>query len=88
MAGGAYPVPPGPSILDKLWAEMDHQLGKLMALDAVDFPHEEAFELASTGQKGMCLGIAKCLAIMLAPYDPDVDAVRAEAMERWEARRS
>lgn len=82
MAGGAYSVPPGASILEQLWELMDQQLGKLMAISADDFPHEEAFELAEAGQKGMCLGIARCIAIMTNPYDPDVDEVRAEAMRR------
>lgn len=85
MAGGAYPVPPGPSITEQIWDEMDHQLGKLMSLKEEGWAPGDKQLAAQTGH---CLGIAKCLAIFMNPYDPDVDAIRAEAMRRWEARRA
>lgn len=84
MPIGGYKVPPGPSIVEMLWAEMDRQLGKLMSL--IDDPGTDGV-LDRRGQEGMCLGLAKALAIMLTPYDPDVDAIRAEAMERYQAGR-
>lgn len=37
---------------------------------------------------GQALGLATALAMIANPADPDVDAVRAEAMERWELRHS
>jgi hypothetical protein len=69
-------MPQGPSILEMLWEELDAQLSKLM-----DMPEQDRAQAAH------CLGIAKCIAIMQNPYSPDVDAVRREAMERWEAKR-
>lgn len=35
---------------------------------------------------GQAFGLAMALACIANPADPDVDAVRADAMERWEAR--
>lgn len=33
--------------------------------------------------KGKALGIAECIALILQPYSPNVDAVRSAAMERF-----
>lgn len=70
----------GRSILEMLWKELDFQLCKLMAL---------AYETQEQGsaQQGHCLGLAKAIAIMTNPYDPDVDEIRREAMKRYEANR-
>lgn len=35
---------------------------------------------------GYALGLATMLATFINPYIPDTDAIRAEAMKRWEAR--
>jgi hypothetical protein len=80
-----YTVPPGPSIIEKLWAELDQQTGKMMEIKRHEegSPTEEEHELAEAGQRGMCLGIAKALSIILNPYNPDVDEVRREAHRRY-----
>lgn len=71
----------GPSLRELLWREMDNQLGKLLAIQ-----EEESPEIVAA-QRGHCLGLAKALAIFINPYDPNVDAIRREAMERWEEQR-
>lgn len=72
----------GRSILEMLWDEMLNQYGKLLAvMEGPSTPAEVQ------GQKGTCLGIAKCIAIMTNPYDPDVDAIRRETKERHEQAR-
>jgi hypothetical protein len=43
-------------------------------------------ELATLRDKAS--GIALALAIFTNPYQTSVDAIRAEAVERWEARQS
>ena len=40
------------------------------------------------GDKFLALGIAECVAIFTSPYSPNVDAVREEAAERWNARKT
>lgn len=48
------------------------------------------YERLMTGQDaeedvGLAQGIAFCIAVACNPYIPDIDAVRAQAAERWEA---
>lgn len=69
----------GLSILERLWEQLDLHVAALM--DAKENPSAIAGEEAAL--KGGCLGIAKCIAIMTNPYDPDVDEVRRKAMERY-----
>lgn len=35
--------------------------------------------------RGQAQGVAYAIAVLSNPYKPDVEAVRTEAMERWEA---
>lgn len=81
-----FRVPPGPSILEMLWARMDEQLEELLRANQVRYDRSEDglnnYDIEAATATGHCLGIAECIAIMTNPYDPDVDAVRAEAMRR------
>jgi len=48
------------------------------------------YERLMTGQEaeddvGIAQGVAYCIAVACNPYRPDIDAVRAQAAERWEA---
>lgn len=80
-------IPPGPSIIEKVWAELDAETNTLMAIRGeCHFETEEEQELAEEAQRGLCLGIAKALAIVLNPYEPDVDEIRREAMRRYKTR--
>lgn len=79
----AFAVPPGPSILDKLWAELMQQTGKLLALR-----QEGGLAGMDIGpQEGHCLGLAKAIAIVLKPYDPDVNEVRREVVRRLKEKK-
>lgn len=36
--------------------------------------------------RGQARGVAYCIAVMTNPYEPKMDDIREEAMERWERR--
>lgn len=61
--------------LTRMWEHMDDVMERLMN------------DLADPDDKGFALGVATCLAILSQRYseEPDVDAIRMEAMERFEA---
>lgn len=49
-----------------------------------DTDMENADELDVAEKKGQAQGVAMCIAIIRSPYYPDVTAVKAEAVRRWE----
>ena len=63
----------GKSIKEHIWSELVMTIDGLMSGE----PDEE--------ERGYARGLATALAYLYNPIAPDVDAVRAEAMERWEA---
>lgn len=68
------PVYGGPTLLEALWNEMDRLMEGLMTgADAED-----------GGDRYRAQELAWVIAIVTNPYDPSVDRIRAEAMERWE----
>ena len=83
LRGQAFAVKPGPSILELLWRELDDQMGKLIALMDQGWGESDPVR---RGQSGHCLGLAKAIAILTNPYDPDVNAIRAEAVRRHNAK--
>lgn len=72
----------GPSILESAWAMLDELVDQIMS-DKLSLPGSE--EPATVGE---ALGVARVIALFLNPYNPNVDAVRAEAMQRWEDRQA
>jgi hypothetical protein len=67
----------GPSILELMWKELDAVIDQI--------------QQTSNGQemrqlRAEATGIAKCVAIILNPYKPDVNAVRQFAAARLEER--
>lgn len=70
----------GKSVLDLLWEHLDAFVDELMA------PAHEGGELDRAERKGHAYGMAEAIAVITNPYHPDIDAVRADAMERWEER--
>jgi len=67
------PIYGGPTLLEALWSEMDRLMEGLMTgADAED-----------GGDKFRAAELAWALAIVSNPYNPSVDAIRAETMERW-----
>lgn len=89
----------GPSIIERLWAELDNIMDRLMS-DGL--PGEEPYESqgydveglqhvrdvwqAYGEERGKAQGTAYALAMMTNPYKPDIEGIRATAVERWEAR--
>lgn len=92
----AYPVPPAPSLLETMWGRLDEITAELMR----DYAEYDKFFDGADGEgagireewlieqaklKGEALGVAWCISVVQSPYAPDVDAVRAEAMVRYQA---
>lgn len=70
----------GKSVLDLMWERLDAFVDELMA------PAHEGGELERVERKGHAYGMAEAIALITNPYHSDIDAVRADAMERWELR--
>ena len=69
------PIYGGPTLLEALWDEMDALMERLMT----DQVSEDG------GDKFRAQELAWVLAIVTNAYDPSVDRIRAEAMDRWNA---
>jgi hypothetical protein len=63
----------GRSIFEMVWDELDAVVERMMNGGEAET------------DKGMALGLASALAIIKNPYRPDIEAVREEAMARYEA---
>lgn len=86
MAGGAYPVTPGRSLVEILWEDLLSCIDRLMDKDELDLPEDDP---DNNRLKGRAEGVAWCIAVILhSPKTPDINEVKAEAMERWEASRT
>lgn len=79
----------GKSILEMLWEKLDSRLEQLMADGE---PHPDGLpnygraEFAEWGrQQGRCEELAFAIALMTNPYEPDLPAIKEEAMRRWES---
>lgn len=64
----------GKSILESISDELDATMDSLMDGE----PDEE--------ERGYARGLATAIAFLYNPINPDVDQVRADAVERWEER--
>lgn len=78
-----YPVPPGPSILETMWVRLVEETEALLDLNGWGRSDPE-----KTKQIGKCIGMAEMIAVLLNPYNPNVDEVRAEVMRRIGERTS
>lgn len=67
----------GKTILEMLWAELDAVMDRLMSEPAED-----------GRDPGRAEGVAYCIAVMQNPYLPNIDAVRDQAMDRWEQQQA
>lgn len=65
------------TLAEVYWDELDRLVELLMSDHETEVPREE---LAAEAR-----GVAFAIAHIQDPYAPSVEAVRAEAMERWEA---
>lgn len=79
----------GPSILEQAWAMLDEIVDRIME-DKLGIRGEEGEPLGvpEASDVGEAAGIARVIALFVNPYNPSLDAVRAEAMQRWEDRQS
>lgn len=82
-SGEGFAVPAGPSILESLWKELDSIMVQLMSYPSpstiTPSPDQAKF-------RGIAVGLATAIAILINPYERNIDAVRAEAAARYEAR--
>ncbi len=72
------PIYGGPTLLEALWNEMDRLMEGLMT----DADAEDGGDRFRAGE------LAWVLAVVTDPYNPSVDAIRAETMRRWEEQQS
>jgi hypothetical protein len=75
----------GPTLRELCLRELDKIMDTLMdaRLKRIDLLDE-----VQTGLREKASGIALAIAIFTNPYSPNVDAIRAEAVDRWETRQS
>jgi hypothetical protein len=88
----------GPTLLEALWTEMDRLMEALMTGETADDnckikgyhgvpapydDHQADCEHWDNGDRYRAEELAWVIAIVTNPYDPSVDRVRAEAMDRW-----
>lgn len=68
----------GKSILEMYWDELDGLMLVLMDPDE---------DLASVEmRKGRAEGVAWCIAVLVNPYHPDINTIRAQAVDRYNDR--
>lgn len=94
------PIYGGPTLLEALWSEMDRLMEALMTGQTADDSckikgyhgvpaayddHQANCEHWDNGDRYRAEELAWVIALVTNPYDPSVDRVRAEAMERWNA---
>jgi hypothetical protein len=73
-------MPKGPTLLELMWAQLDRLMRQLLD----DGPTQKERETWEYHQLiGRAQGVAFCIATVVNPYKTDVDAVRREAMERY-----
>jgi len=92
------PIYGGPTLLEALWNEMDRLMEALMTGETADdscrqkgyhgvpAPYDDfqaPCEHWENGDRYRAEQLAWVIAIVSNPYDPSVDRVRAEAMDRW-----
>lgn len=71
----------GPSARERIWIRLDSHTDGLMSKST------EEFKFGAV-PKAEAATLAWCLAVMDNPSDPDVNAVRKEAMKRWKERQN
>lgn len=65
----------GKSIVEMLWEELDAIVDRIMSDAAAEDGRDP----------GRAEGVAYAIAVINNPYGPNLDLVRGQAMERWEA---
>lgn len=68
----------GRSISGHLWSQLDESMEHILS--------GELDDAEKARMQGKALGLATAVALIRSPHAPDIDAVRAEAKERYDAR--
>lgn len=71
----------GPSARQRIWIRLDSHMDGLMGKSDFDLKYAAV-------PKAEAAMLAWCLAAMDNPADPDVDAIRKEAVKRWKERQN
>lgn len=71
------------ALLEEGWKELD-TIVELIMSEGEDPGMSVDGALRRGELRGQCQGIAYMLAVLVNPYAPDVEAIREEAMRRWE----
>lgn len=74
----------GKSIREMAWGKLVEAIDPLMPGGDLEGADSDGWPIAL--QRGTCLGMAEVIAIFENPYNPNVDAVREEAVRRWETQ--
>jgi hypothetical protein len=85
------PIYGGPTLLEALWTEMDRLMEALMtgqgneedACGGTDCVYTGPCDHPDNGDKYRAQELAWVLAIVENAYDPNVNRIRAKAMDRW-----
>ena len=72
----------GRSLLELMEDSLDEIVWQLALAGA----HPDTPDAATVLLRGRARGVAECIALVRTPYAPDVDAVRAAASSRYQAR--
>jgi hypothetical protein len=73
----------GRTLLSIMWEDLMACIRDLMDKDSLDLTDDNP-EL--NRRKGRAEGVAWCIAVLThSPRTPDINLIKAEAMERWEA---
>lgn len=85
----------GKTLIEIIWEELDAVVDRLKTEGKPKLPSasrtqeqswkDQAEQWQAYGEeRGQAQGLAYALAVLTNPYNVDVDAIRSEALERWE----
>jgi hypothetical protein len=73
-----------PTVLERLWVELDTTMDSLMNVASVPNAHEGQVQLLRTRARAQ----AETLAILMSPFFNNADEIAREAKKRYDARKS
>jgi hypothetical protein len=76
----------GKSIIEMIWDELMQVYSRIMlSKQYVESGDQRAEDFHAVQDIGEAIGLATALSLLLNPYNPDIDAIREEAAQRWES---
>lgn len=81
------------ALLEEGWKELETIVELIMSEDeptVTNVHHKNKMDALKQYYelRGQAQGVAYMIAVLTNPYQPDIEAIRAEAMQRWEAGES